>query len=858
MQNQFLKSGWKSPFLIVFLYAIIGTVWIFGSDYLDSLLKLNVDKYNVFQTVKGLVFVYVTALILYLLINRQMRRGVAKVQRLLKKNHLLKVLFESQSGETVLAFDHNRQVLLHIGSDPVLGLSEFVKPGKTELSNFQQRIAWFDSLNRLVNIAFAEGGYNGELHVGDNWYEVTGKMAKGDHDSGILLLMFSDKTESKELLELNQIYKNEYDILVEKVDMVEKATGHLSEKLTAVFNSIPFPVTLHLLDDTAHCRLVEANTKALAYFRISPSQIESYVLNLQMEDDNVGEEAAENARPAVRNATFEKDGRILHLKVASQNMTIGDIRYKLSVYEDVSDEVAQTLRLDSEKRLIKDVLDHIGNGVMMLNANLECQFVNQTMAEWLGADTATKEKGLFELLNTKTSMFHLGELVGQSFHQKIPRSVELQLIKEPDRWFNLSIVPVMSHNEVGFVVLVLKDITLVKEQEQKFIRNILQAEESSRLKTIFLSNLSHEVRTPMNGILGFLDLLEMDHLSEDQTRYVELIRKSTDQLLNILNSMMEISQLETNQVELERDWIKVEALQEQMRDAAFRQLSRSGKNNIALEFNMQNSETAKVLVDQGCLFKVYNQLIDNAVKFTTSGSIEVGVRLGESNMRFWVKDTGIGIKQSLKDAVYLPFTSFGSAEGEVFGGIGLGLTIVKGLVALQSGQIDFESVPGEGSTFFVDIPVTFMPGDLSAPSNARAEVNQQAAMQDQMPIRIKKVLLIEDSFENSQLMRALLEQLGVEVVYAYDGITAIELFYESANIELVFCDIRLPDIDGFEVLTAIRRINPKIPVVANTAYVMNEDRKKCLEAGFNEYMAKPIMREDLVKMLVNPPKVQKV
>ncbi|MFT3739972.1 MAG: response regulator [Breznakibacter sp.] len=790
-----------------------------------------------------------------------MKKRFDTTRQLFEKNNLLGLLFESQKRDTVIAVDRDYNVLFHVGTDQVLDVNALIKPGKTNLADFQHRVVWSDVLVQVVKSAFANGSYVGELHVGDNWYEVTGKLVSTENKSGILLLLFTDKTESKELLELNQIYKDKHDSLLKRIELANTYSNLVSEKLQAMFNSIPFPAVLHEMgaDGSQHEQMVEANPKALSFFNIAPNDITTADLNLDVEDEALRMLPVPQRNllfdgQQVRRATYIKDGRLLHLELLSQHLRYGAKDYRLTIYVDRSEEISAVVQLNRQLNQAQNILENIGNGVMLLDAGFECKFANTVMLGLLGNEMARNGKSLFDVLNTKTTLFHLGELVGETFRQKNQRSVELQLLREPDRWFNLSLVPVIEGDEADTVVVVLKDITRTKEQEQKFIRNILQAEESNKLKTIFLSNLSHEVRTPMNGILGFLDLLEMDHLSEDQSRFVELIRKSTDQLLTILNSMMEISQLETNQVELDREWVNISSVQEQMMDSAQKALFRSGKNHIGLAFRMEKAGAGKILLDQECVFKAYNQLVENAIKFTVNGTVEIGLVCDESSMRFWIKDTGMGIKQSLKDAIYLPFTSFGNAEGEVYGGIGLGLTIVKGLVALQNGSIDFESEQGKGTTFWVDIPVKMMPIEIQSPVEGEKHLDHDVALPEQMPLKIKKVLLVEDSFENSQLMRALLEQLGVEVLYAYDGITAIETFYESANIELVFCDIRLPDIDGFEVLSAIRRINPQIPVVANTAYVMNEDRKKCLEAGFNEYMAKPIMREDLVKILVNPPR----
>lgn len=367
-----------------------------------------------------------------------------------------------------------------------------------------------------------------------------------------------------------------------------------------------------------------------------------------------------------------------------------------------------------------------------------------------------------------------------------------------------------------------------------------KAEESDRLKTSFLATMSHELRTPLNAIIGFSGLIDDTYTKNEVLEYVGIINQSGNQLLTIINDLFNLSLLEAGNISISNSIFRPESLFHEVNDLAFVELNLSSKTHIQLVYN-QNSYTDNLTIatDYHLLMQLMMILLKNAIKFTAQGYIEYGTRLRDGEFVFYVKDTGIGIAEGNHELIFEKFRQVDESSTREFGGVGIGLTIAKGLISMLNGRIWVESVLGEGSCFNLG----FKQDELIANS-----LGDDSLLKSNV-FKGKKILVVEDEESNYYLLLGSLKLIGVEVEHAYNGLEALTLLKENPSVDLILMDLKMPIMDGFLASTAIKAMLPHIPIIAQTAYAMVGDREKALAAGCDDYIAKPIRREALLELL---------
>ena len=408
---------------------------------------------------------------------------------------------------------------------------------------------------------------------------------------------------------------------------------------------------------------------------------------------------------------------------------------------------------------------------------------------------------------------------------------------------------------------VARDITRLKETNQELRKAKEIAEHSLQIKERFLANMSHEIRTPMNGIIGMIDLLGSTSLNEDQSEYVHTIQKSSDTLLNILNDILDLSKIEAGKMELRRRPLKLVAVFEKVYELFSQQ---AHLNNTHLYYHLDDRLPEWVLADETRLMQVISNLTSNAIKFSpTKGNINLSIRIREKTSKgltfqVSVKDSGIGISATDQKQLFKSFNQLDNSSSKTYGGTGLGLAISKELVKSMGGKIGVVSTPGLGSTFWF----TFNAEEVEAPPEEPEKTTPKSITRE-FTNSEPRVLLVDDNDVNRKVAREILKKSGCEVTEAPDGFSAIELVRER-DFDLIFMDIQMPKMDGTEATKRIKRLRTNLPpVIAMTAYSMEEDRIKFLKQGLDDYLPKPIKAHALVekvKTWVNfePKEVQKV
>jgi len=393
---------------------------------------------------------------------------------------------------------------------------------------------------------------------------------------------------------------------------------------------------------------------------------------------------------------------------------------------------------------------------------------------------------------------------------------------------------------------VFTNAMMQQKAERELVKAKEKAEESDRLKSSFLANMSHEIRTPMNGIMGFAQLLKDSQLTESQKeQYIRIMYNSSRQLLRIVNDVLDISKIETGQYQVHNEPFSLNDL---MVELFTEFTSQAEYQDVHLYiYKAFPDEAAHIFSDRTKLRQILFNLLSNAYKFTRRGTIEFGYYSNESRLRFYVQDTGIGIPRDRLDQIFDRFNRGETPASAQYGGTGLGLSISRGLVELMGGTIGVQSEEGQGSVFYFDIPHEPVPYH-----NRSLEVNGSEPLHSNADKR--DILIVEDDEINAIFLSELLRDLGMEEQYyhihhVYKGQDAVDFCREHPGLELVLMDIKLPDIDGLKATQMIKEETPQMHIVAQTAHALNSERSRAIEGGFDDYISKPIDRQELSGIL---------
>jgi len=398
---------------------------------------------------------------------------------------------------------------------------------------------------------------------------------------------------------------------------------------------------------------------------------------------------------------------------------------------------------------------------------------------------------------------------------------------------------------IGFVV----DLTRLHAYQQELIQAKEKANEASLAKSRFLANMSHEIRTPLNGLMGFAQLLAETALDQEQSEYLKLMKGSSDVLLRVVGDILDHAKIESGKLELEQVPFGLASLVEDV-EGMFRLVAR--QKGVSLKTTVADEIPEHLVGDSFRLRQILVNLVGNAVKYTTAGSVALDVRLlnvrsrTEVNLIFTVSDTGIGIPPEKIEHIFDNFVQGDSSSTRRFGGSGLGLAIARGLAELMGGSLWVESRPGEGSVFYfscvleVAVEIEVPPG-----SNLFLPVVDT-------PSEAGLALVVEDEPVSRMVADKLLRKLGWRTLVANDGAEGVKAWQEG-NPDLILMDIQMPVMDGYQATGRIRSLEPagqsQVPIIALTAHALLEDKEKCLAAGMSDYLTKPIDAAKLKAML---------
>ncbi|WP_456424370.1 PAS domain-containing protein [Lutibacter sp.] len=405
------------------------------------------------------------------------------------------------------------------------------------------------------------------------------------------------------------------------------------------------------------------------------------------------------------------------------------------------------------------------------------------------------------------------------------------------RYLESSAIPILNKEGIlqGFRG-VNRDVTKRKEAEKKLNKALIKAKESDKLKSIFLASMSHEIRTPMNSIIGFSEFLLESSIPENKRKdYAEIIITNSKQLLAIVNDILDFSKIEAGVVQLHYQSVN---LNKMLNDLYVFYKPIAIDNNLMLmcKLGLENDKSV-INIDSTKLNQILTNLLSNAIKFTKEGEVEFGYKLIKNNLQFYVKDTGEGIDEKLKNKIFDRFFQGNLDLVKQHTGTGLGLAISKNFVELFNGKIWFISNE-KGTTFYFTIPYI----KNKEPLNPTAFTSKKEQIKRGITKKTKEttILVAEDEEYNMMYINVLFSKRNFKIIEANNGKQAVEMFKKHPEVDLVLMDIQMPIMNGNEAMKEIKKIKPSIPVIAISAFAMESDKEKSLKKGFDFYISKPI------------------
>lgn len=563
----------------------------------------------------------------------------------------------------------------------------------------------------------------------------------------------------------------------------------------------------------------------------------------------------------------KKNGEIINVELTAQSLTS---KGKDTCYILVHD-ITGHKQAEEELPLYGEIIENMAEGIFLIRksdgiivytnravAQMFAAYKSELLGKHISTINAPTEKkpdeiadDIFKDLNTT------GNWEGELKNLRVDGTV----------FWCYAHVTSFSHPKYGNVwILIHQDITEKKKMLGDLIEAKEKAEENDQLKTAFLNNISHEIRTPFNSILGFLQLIQEEGISaNERAEYFDIINKSADRLMKTIYDIVEISQIQSGQVYLAITETNVGELTDKVYEYFKHEADIKG---LDFNFNMQNG-FGPINSDGVKLKSILSILISNAIKFTKSGTIEFGYKLtdigtvgglvpngqslrpedkesritGTTTIEFYVKDTGVGIP---KDKCQIIFDRFIQADGSNtrrFEGSGLGLSIAKAYVEMLEGEIWVESEQGKGSIFYFTIPYNAGSGQNMSLSN---ELTFEV---DEIDIKKLKILIADDDESSGRLISIIVKKIATEIIYVETGAETVEACRKRPDIDLVLMDVKMPDMDGYEATKQIRQFNTDMVIIAQTAYALAGEREKAIAAGCDDYISKPIEKKELVRLV---------
>ncbi len=586
------------------------------------------------------------------------------------------------------------------------------------------------------------------------------------------------------------------------------------------------------------------------FFQMSPRDINLPAIDMLL--DHVLERLQRVGSTTFETIHVSRDGTHIPVEINALLLNVNGEQLILAGARDISQRKLAEEEIKERERLYRLLADNVHDVIWTTDISLKPIFISPSITSLSGHNPAEALPVLYRSIILQSPLFEKFQKVPYKTDAP-PIHWEIELIQKNGNtiWVESIASPLWSTSGLfSGIIGVTRDITSRKEIMMELEAAKEQASNANQAKSEFLANMSHEIRTPMNGVLGTLQLLGLTSLSTEQRQYVETALKSGKNLLTIINDILDFSKIEAGKISIRSEKFSPRGVITSL-ITSFSSMTRNTEVTLSCQIAPEVPET--IIADHIRYRQILTNLIGNALKFTEKGEIHIALHVqerptpGSIRLNCRVTDTGIGLPLHTDNDLFEPFVQVEGTFRRKYKGTGLGLSIVKKLVTLMGGTIDINSRKTEGTRVRFDI----IAGIQSTNTDVLAITTPPKSFSTGS--ERQRILLAEDDLINQQILRSVLEKLGHSVKIVPNGRLALQaLKYD--DYDCVFMDIQMPEMDGFEATRHIRTSGEfknvaDIPIIALTAFAMTGDKEKCLEAGMNDYLSKPVDIVMLEKIL---------
>ncbi len=612
-------------------------------------------------------------------------------------------------------------------------------------------------------------------------------------------------------------------------------------------------IVIELLEDKAGM-VLDGNKAAMDLFNRGPEAFGKPLPESILQDEIIGKDGAlmkdvfEKGFGRVEQCYRNDKGQDLWLEFTLHAFTLTGENLMIAIVKDKTPERKSEAALRETERLYQTVVEAANDRIALMTVDGKPLLMNSPYYEALGY---SREEfltfGQYELIHSddRERMEEEAKVLLKEGYS----SNEYRIRHKEGYYLDMSSKLVFVKGQEGeqdLVLFITRDIT----ERNRTIKELEEAKEhaveSDQLKSAFLANMSHEIRTPMNSIIGFSNLLNQSGLEElARELYVHRIITNSELLLTLISDIIDLAKIESDQLSIIYGRIRVSELIKDMEQYARDEVARLKKEKIEIVMAMEQGD-CEVETDVMRIAQIMKNLINNAIKFTEEGKVEIGCLKGASDqsVRFYVKDTGIGISEEHFELIFDQFRQVDGSNTRKFGGTGLGLAICKNLVHMLGGSIWVESEPGHGACFHVEHPMK------STGADKKVEIEVKKVQERVHSAGQISILTVDDEPDTLELYQAMLKQRGHRVSIAASGYEALRILEQYPLPDLVLMDIQMPVMSGTDTLRIIRERYPEIKVVAQSAHALTGDRDRFLGEGYDDYLPKPFTAAQLDKVIL--------
>ena len=508
---------------------------------------------------------------------------------------------------------------------------------------------------------------------------------------------------------------------------------------------------------------------------------------------------------------------------------------------------------NKELKKLSTVASKTDNTIAIFDNKGEMIWVNEGFEKLYGFtyDEYIEERG--KNIADQSTYPGIKKLLSECYENKKSVNYQSVLLNKygEEVWVQTTLTPITDNKgDIEFLIAIESNITVLKKFESDLIVARDKAKESDKLKSAFLSNMSHEIRTPMNAIVGFSNILnDADLEEEDRQKFVSLINSNCNVLLQLIADIIDISKIEAGELKIYEKTFNLNQQLTTYKDLFMNVKNSMDKDNVILELLKPDSGILKITTDEVKLQQIFTNLVHNALKFTEQGYVKFGYNLFEDKkIVFFVKDSGKGIPSDKFEIIFDRFRKLDEDKKKLYGGTGLGLAITKSLVELLGGKIWVDSESDKGASFYFTINCVISEHHEEI-NYAESEIDKSKVIQS-YDWHDKTILIAEDEESNYLLLKEIFHRTGVNIIWSRNGKQTIEICKsQGMHVDLILMDIKMPEMNGYEATKKIKEMNRDLPIIALTAYALEDEMEKSLKAGCDDYISKPFEKGNLMKKI---------